>query len=595
MSEVISPPMAVYAHSDTVNVSIYKTDGSVVVSGAACTEIGTSGRFYYQPVFAPPATKTTYLIVFTNSVYEQTGELVLGGYDYQVAAIMPASPANEATLITLHGHIDDILADTSEVQGELTDGGRTDLLIDGIASKTTNLPSSPAAVGSAMTVSDKTGFSLSTASILAIWDQLLTAITAAGSVGKLIKDNLNDTITSRLAASSYVASDNAAITAIHGHVDDILADTSEIQGELADGGRTDLLVDGIAAKTVNLPASPAAVGSAMTLSADQAVNVTKWNGHAVLEAVEGSPVATLGAAQAAYAPSKAGDKMDLVDTPNSTGIGAIVTAIWDKLLTGITLADSIGKLLKDNINAAIGSRSSHSAADVWLASTRALTDKSGFSGSGTVTDKTGFSLATAPPTKEDIADAVCDEALGTHSGFIATNLNAKVGDVASAIAALDIPTVAENQAGLMKAADYVAPANADLTTLLSRITAARAGYLDLLNTYLDAKVSSATAPTVLAIDAQLSSVHGAGKWDQGSGSGSGSTLKTYTQTVAGQPLAGCEVWVSTDLLQQNIIAGGVTDALGKVYLHPDVPVGTTLYIWRWKVGYEFVNPDLEQM
>lgn len=45
---------------------------------------------------------------------------------------LPASPANEATLTTLHGHIDDILGDTAEIQAELADGGRTDLLIDGI-------------------------------------------------------------------------------------------------------------------------------------------------------------------------------------------------------------------------------------------------------------------------------------------------------------------------------------------------------------------------------------------------------------------------------------------------------------------------------
>ena len=45
---------------------------------------------------------------------------------------IPATPANEATLTTLHGHIDDIIADTAEIQAELADGGRTDLLIDGI-------------------------------------------------------------------------------------------------------------------------------------------------------------------------------------------------------------------------------------------------------------------------------------------------------------------------------------------------------------------------------------------------------------------------------------------------------------------------------
>jgi hypothetical protein len=47
------------------------------------------------------------------------------------------------------------------------------------------------------------------------------------------------------------------------------ADTDEIQTELADGGRTDLLIDAIKVKTDNLPASPAAVGSAMTLTSGE--------------------------------------------------------------------------------------------------------------------------------------------------------------------------------------------------------------------------------------------------------------------------------------------------------------------------------------
>src|SRR5574343_485012 len=46
----------------------------------------------------------------------------------------------------------------------------------------------------------------------------------------------------------------------------ILADTNELQTDLVNGGRLDLLIDAIKAKTDNLPASPAAVGSAMTLA-----------------------------------------------------------------------------------------------------------------------------------------------------------------------------------------------------------------------------------------------------------------------------------------------------------------------------------------
>ena len=68
-----------------------------------------------------------------------------------------------------------------------------------------------------------------------VWDALLTGITAAGSIGRVIKDNLNTAIDTRMAAFTYTAPDNAGITAIK-------------------------------AKTDTLPAQPAAVGSAMAVS-----------------------------------------------------------------------------------------------------------------------------------------------------------------------------------------------------------------------------------------------------------------------------------------------------------------------------------------
>lgn len=57
-------------------------------------------------------------------------------------------------------------------------------------------------------------------------------------------------------------------------------------------------------------------------------------------------------------------------TLSATGI----QAIWDALTSALTTVGSIGKLFVDNINATISSRSSHSAADVWAAATRTLTN-----------------------------------------------------------------------------------------------------------------------------------------------------------------------------------------------------------------------------
>jgi len=49
----------------------------------------------------------------------------------------------------------------------------------------------------ARTLTDKTGFSLSAAGIQAIWDALTANLTTVGSIGKLLVDNINATISSR--------------------------------------------------------------------------------------------------------------------------------------------------------------------------------------------------------------------------------------------------------------------------------------------------------------------------------------------------------------------------------------------------------------
>lgn len=53
-----------------------------------------------------------------------------------------------------------------------------------------------------VTVSDKTGFRLSSAGVQDIWDVLTSALTTVGSIGKLLVDNINATISSR---SSHTA------------------------------------------------------------------------------------------------------------------------------------------------------------------------------------------------------------------------------------------------------------------------------------------------------------------------------------------------------------------------------------------------------
>lgn len=145
----------------------------------------------------------------------------------------------------------------------------------------------------------KTGYALSSAGIQAIWDALTSALTTASSIGKLLVDNVNATISSRLASASYTAPLDAAATAtavwnaatasygsagsygllietnLDGTVSSRLASASYTAPLDAAGTRSavglasanlDTQLSGINSKTTNLPASPAATGDAMTLT-----------------------------------------------------------------------------------------------------------------------------------------------------------------------------------------------------------------------------------------------------------------------------------------------------------------------------------------
>lgn len=108
----------------------------------------------------------------------------------------------------------------------------------------------------------KTGYSLSSAGVQAIWDALTSALTTASSIGKLLVDNINATISSRLASASYTAPLDAAGTRSAVGLASANLDTQLT----AIDDYLDTEIAAIKAKTDNLPASPAATGDAMTLT-----------------------------------------------------------------------------------------------------------------------------------------------------------------------------------------------------------------------------------------------------------------------------------------------------------------------------------------
>lgn len=87
-----------------------------------------------------------------------------------------------------------------------------------------------------------------------------------------------------------------------------------------------------------------------------------------------------GALTAAKAAAGFFDAVWSVATRTLTGFStSLALSVWDVLESAIVTASTIGLKVKTNLDAAMTSRSSHSAADVWAVGTRALTDKAGFS------------------------------------------------------------------------------------------------------------------------------------------------------------------------------------------------------------------------
>jgi len=121
------------------------------------------------------------------------------------------------------------------------------------------------ATATSVTVSDKTGFSLSTAGIKAVWDQLTNALTTVGSVGKLLVDNINATISSRNATTPPTVGEiRTEMEGVGTKLADVLDDVTGLDGDVMRG--TDL----------SALASDAAVNSVLAASIITVVNQTTF-------------------------------------------------------------------------------------------------------------------------------------------------------------------------------------------------------------------------------------------------------------------------------------------------------------------------------
>jgi hypothetical protein len=246
----------------------------------------------------------------------------------------PTGASISADLVDIEGKVDDL-------EGRLTNARAANLdnldaaITTRLASGSYTTPPTAAAIADQVweeTLADHSGTSGSTAAALNAagsagdpWATALPGAYGAGTAGKIVGDNLNATVSSRLA-SGTVASD---VTAIKAKTDNlptdpadqslliaatdalvtligtpagasVSADLADIEGKVDDlegrltsarataldnldatvssrlaSGTVASDVTAIKAKTDNLPASPAAVGSAMTLTSGERTSIAE--------------------------------------------------------------------------------------------------------------------------------------------------------------------------------------------------------------------------------------------------------------------------------------------------------------------------------
>jgi hypothetical protein len=175
-------------------------------------------------------------------------------------------------------------------------------------------------------------------------------------------------------------------------------------------------------------------------------NVEDWKG-ATAPAMTGDAYASIGAAGAgltalgdtriAHLDSDVSSRMATFSYTAPPSASTIAQAVWDALTSALTTVGSIGKFLVTNVDAAVSSRSSHSAADVWAVGTRILTAGTNIAlakGTGV----TGFNDLDAASVRGSVGMAAAN--LDIQIGTLATPTNITAGTITTVTNLTNAPT-----------------------------------------------------------------------------------------------------------------------------------------------------------
>lgn len=238
------------------DIKIWKTGATSLASKNSGGATHMANGVYYATLDATDTDTIGPLVIFVHvsgalAVRLECNVLDEAVYDVKYGTTAPSTFASGGNV------------NVTQISGDTTAADNAESFFDGTGyAGTNNVIPTTTTVTNGVTVStnnDKTGYRLSATGIQDVWDALTSALTTASSIGKLLVDNINATISSRLASASYTAPDNTSITAIKAKTDNLPvdpADASDIAAAFAttDGLITtvDTVVDAIKAKTDSL-------------------------------------------------------------------------------------------------------------------------------------------------------------------------------------------------------------------------------------------------------------------------------------------------------------------------------------------------------
>jgi hypothetical protein len=331
----------------------------------------------------------------------------------------------------------------------------------------------------------KTGYALSAAGVQAVWDALTSALSTVGSIGKLLVDNINATISSRLASASYTAPLDAAGTRsavglASANLDtqlDALPTAQEnadavwsaditlgVNTDHADGALM-LIRDAVDTEVGAIKAVTDKLDTALELDGA----VYRYTANALEQGPSGSGPTAAAIADAVWDEVLSGH---LTSGTTGAGLNAAGSAgdPWSTALPGAYGAGTAGKIIGDNINATISSRASQGSVDTVddfldteIAAIKAKTDN----------------LPTDPADASDIAAAfsTVNANLSTVAGYIDTevaaiksktdNLPASPAATADCITAAGVRSAVGLASANLDTQLDALPTNAELSTALA--------------------------------------------------------------------------------------------------------------------------------